>query len=94
MRLSMLDILACPIDKHYPLELTQIDASEDTTVKELVIKEGVLFVQNVLGFIRLLRRFLLCYLMICVTKKKIFNFYKNGNKRSQARLQNAKPWHL
>ena len=47
MRLSMLDILACPIDKHYPLELIQIDASEDTTVKELVIKEGVTFLFRV-----------------------------------------------
>jgi uncharacterized protein YbaR (Trm112 family) len=37
MKKSMLDILACPIDKHYPLELFEI-VSEDQTVKE-----GVLF---------------------------------------------------
>jgi uncharacterized protein YbaR (Trm112 family) len=37
MNRSMLDILACPIDKHYPLELFQI-VSEGQTVKE-----GILF---------------------------------------------------
>ncbi|OLC81701.1 MAG: hypothetical protein AUJ08_07300 [Thaumarchaeota archaeon 13_1_40CM_3_50_5] len=37
MKKSMLDILACPIDKHYPLELFEI-VSEDQTVKE-----GLLF---------------------------------------------------
>jgi uncharacterized protein YbaR (Trm112 family) len=37
MRKSMLDILACPIDKHYPLELFEIVSQEQ------IVKEGVLF---------------------------------------------------
>jgi uncharacterized protein YbaR (Trm112 family) len=37
MKKSMLDILACPIDKHYPLELYEA-VSEGQ-----VVKEGVLF---------------------------------------------------
>jgi uncharacterized protein YbaR (Trm112 family) len=37
MKKSMLDILACPIDKHYPLELFEVVSEGDT------IKEGVLF---------------------------------------------------
>ena len=37
MNTSMLDILACPIDKHYPLELFQI-VSEGQ-----IVKEGILF---------------------------------------------------
>ncbi|MEO9363928.1 MAG: Trm112 family protein [Nitrososphaera sp.] len=36
MKRSMLDILACPIDKHYPLELVEIEATGDE------VKEGVL----------------------------------------------------
>ncbi len=32
----MLDILACPIDKHYPLELVEIESAGDE------VKEGVL----------------------------------------------------
>jgi uncharacterized protein YbaR (Trm112 family) len=39
----MLDILACPIDKYYPLELIEIDIAEDIIINENVIKEGVLF---------------------------------------------------
>jgi uncharacterized protein YbaR (Trm112 family) len=37
MKKSMLDILACPIDKYYPLELFEIISDGQT------VKEGVLF---------------------------------------------------
>ncbi|MGH9878962.1 MAG: Trm112 family protein [Nitrososphaerales archaeon] len=37
MKKSMLDILACPIDKHYPLELFDINSEGDNVI------EGVLF---------------------------------------------------
>lgn len=36
MKRSMLDILACPIDKHYPLELVEVE------VREEEVKEGAL----------------------------------------------------
>ena len=37
MKKSMLDILACPIDKHYPLELFEVVSDAQT------VTEGVLF---------------------------------------------------
>ena len=37
MKKSMLDILACPIDKHYPLELFEINSETDNVI------EGILF---------------------------------------------------
>ncbi|HEX7033421.1 MAG TPA: Trm112 family protein [Nitrososphaera sp.] len=37
MKKSMLDILACPIDKHYPLELYEVESEGQ------IVKEGVLF---------------------------------------------------
>ena len=37
MKRKLLDILACPIDKHYPLELFEINSEED------VIVDGALF---------------------------------------------------
>jgi len=37
MKKAMLDILACPIDKHYPLELYEVVSDGQT------VKEGVLF---------------------------------------------------
>lgn len=36
MKKSLLDILACPIDKHYPLELIEVESKGD------VVVEGVL----------------------------------------------------
>jgi uncharacterized protein len=41
MRKSMLDILACPIDKYYPLELFEFHVQQGD--KETVISEGILF---------------------------------------------------
>ena len=43
MRRSLLDILACPIDKFYPLELFEINTFNDSKISELIIKEGVLY---------------------------------------------------
>ncbi len=37
MKRSMLDILACPVDKHYPLELYEMQSQDQE------VKEGVLF---------------------------------------------------
>jgi uncharacterized protein YbaR (Trm112 family) len=36
MKRSMMEILACPIDKHYPLELLELDAQGEE------VKEGVI----------------------------------------------------
>ncbi|MGB8936949.1 MAG: Trm112 family protein [Candidatus Nitrosopolaris sp.] len=43
MRKSMLDILACPIDKYYPLELFELDVRLQKSDKDTVISEGILF---------------------------------------------------
>jgi uncharacterized protein YbaR (Trm112 family) len=50
MKKSMLDILACPIDKHYPLELYEINIKIDNDNNDvdhndsnIIITEGVLF---------------------------------------------------
>jgi uncharacterized protein YbaR (Trm112 family) len=45
----MLDILACPMDKHYPLELFEINIKKDNennsdyNNSNIVITEGILF---------------------------------------------------
>jgi uncharacterized protein len=43
MRKSMLDILACPIDKYYPLELFELNVRRQDSDKDMVISEGILF---------------------------------------------------
>jgi len=55
MRKTMLDLLACPIDKHYPLELYEITTREDDDSgqdKTTVIIDGVLFCSNDIGFLQ------------------------------------------
>ena len=52
----MLDILACPMDKHYPLELFEINIKKDNENKNdhdnnnIVITEGILFCTNNVKF--------------------------------------------
>jgi Uncharacterized conserved protein len=87
MRRSMLDILACPIDKYYPLELFEIDTTNDSTINDTVISEGILFCSQCSRFYPIIERFPLCCQMTFVTKIKILNFYKNGEKKFQAKSQ-------
>ena len=37
MKKSMLDILACPIDKHYPLELIEMQSKDDNVIDGLLV---------------------------------------------------------
>jgi len=37
MQRRLLDILACPIDKHFPLEMLEFDASGETIVEGILI---------------------------------------------------------
>jgi uncharacterized protein YbaR (Trm112 family) len=37
MQRRLLDILACPIDKHYPLELIELETKEDTIVNGVLL---------------------------------------------------------
>ncbi len=39
----MLDILACPIDKYYPLELFEFLVQRQDLDKDTIISEGILF---------------------------------------------------
>jgi uncharacterized protein len=91
----MLDILACPIDKHYPLELIQIDASEDTNVKELVIKEGVLFCSECSRFYPIIEEIPVMLPDDLRDKEKDIQFLQKWKQKIPDKItKNAKPWHL
>jgi uncharacterized protein YbaR (Trm112 family) len=91
----MLDILACPIDKHYPLELIQIDASEDTNVKELVIKEGVLFCSECSRFYPIIEEIPIMLPDDLRDKEKDIQFLQKWKQKIPDKItKNAKPWHL
>jgi len=91
----MLDILACPIDKHYPLELIQIDASEDTNVKELVIKEGVLFCSECSRFYPIIEEIPIMLPDDLRDKEKDIQFLQKWKQKIPDKIaKNGKPWHL
>lgn len=37
MKRSLLDILACPIDKHYPLDLIELNSKDDEVVEGVLL---------------------------------------------------------
>ena len=91
----MLDILACPIDKHYPLELIQIDASEDTNVKELVIKEGVLFCSECSRFYPIIEEIPVMLPDDLRDKEKDIQFLQKWEQKIPDKItKSGKPWHL
>jgi uncharacterized protein YbaR (Trm112 family) len=91
----MLDILACPIDKHYPLELIQIDASEDTNVKELVIKEGVLFCSDCSRFYPIIEEIPVMLPDDLRDKVKDIEFLQKWEQKIPDKItKSGKPWHL
>jgi uncharacterized protein YbaR (Trm112 family) len=91
----MLDILACPIDKHYPLELIQIDASEDTNVKELVIKEGVLFCSECSRFYPIIEEIPVMLPDDLRDREKDIQFLRKWEQKIPDKItKNGKPWHL
>jgi Uncharacterized conserved protein len=85
----MLDILACPIDKYYPLELFEIDTTIDTTINETVIKEGVLFCSQCSRFYPIIEEIPVMLPDELRDKEKDIEFLKNGKKNPK---QNHKKW--
>ena len=95
MRRSMLDILACPIDKCYPLELFEIDTTIDTTINETVIKEGVLFCSQCSRFYPIIEEIPVMLPDELREKEKDIEFLKKWQEKIPSKItKNGFPWHL
>ena len=95
MRRSMLDILACPIDKSYPLELFEIDTTEDTTINETVIKEGVLFCSQCSRFYPIIEEIPVMLPDELREKEKDMEFLQKWQEKIPNKItKNGNPWHL
>ncbi|HET6716836.1 MAG: Trm112 family protein [Nitrososphaerota archaeon] len=95
MRRSMLDILACPIDKYYPLELIEIDTAEDKTINENVIKEGVLFCSQCLRFYPIIEEIPVMLPDELRDKEKDIQFLQKWHEKIPSKIiKNGHPWHL
>ena len=89
MKKSMLDILACPIDKHYPLELFEI-LSEGQ-----IVKEGILFCTKCNRYYPIIDEIPVMLPDELREKQRDIDFLKKwqGNIPDKA-IKQGNPWHL
>ena len=91
----MLDILACPIDKYYPLELIEIDIVEDKIINENVIKEGVLFCSQCSRFYPIIEEIPVMLPDELRDKEKDIQFLQKWQEKIPSKIiKNGNPWHL
>lgn len=91
----MLDILACPIDKHYPLELIEIDATNDSTINDTVISEGILFCSKCSRFYPIVEEIPVMLPDDLRDKQKDIEFLQKWREKIPSKIiENGNPWHL
>jgi len=89
MNKTMMDILACPIDKNHPLELFEIKE------KDNVVSEGVLFCSKCSRFYPIIEEIPIMLPDELRDKKKELEFLKNNKDELPEKIiTNANPWHL
>ena len=91
----MLDILACPVDKYYPLELIEIDTAVDKIINEKVIKEGILFCSQCSRFYPIIEEIPVMLPDELRDKEKDIQFLQKWHEKIPSKIiKNGNPWHL
>ena len=89
MNKTMIDILACPIDKNYPLELFEVNE------KEGIIIEGALFCSKCSRFYPIIEEIPIMLPDELRDKKQEMEFLKNNKDTLPEKIiAKAVPWHL
>ena len=89
MNKKMMDILACPIDKHSPLEIFECKSEDDT------VEEGVLFCTDCSRFYPIIEEIPIMLPDELRDKDQDMNFLKsNKEKLPEKIIKQASPWHL
>ena len=89
MNKTMMDILACPIDKNHPLELFEVSE------KENIVSEGVLFCTKCSRFYPIIEEIPIMLPDELRDKKQEIEFLKTyKNKLPEKIITKANPWHL
>ena len=89
MNRTMMDILACPIDKNHPLELHEIKEKKD------VVSEGALFCQKCSRFYPIIEEIPIMLPDELRDKKLELEFLKNNKELLPEKIiTKANPWHL
>ncbi len=89
MNKTMMDILACPIDKNHPLELFEINE------KDNIISEGALFCPKCSRFYPIIEEIPIMLPDELRDKKQETEFLKNYKDKLPEKITTmANPWHL
>jgi len=89
MKKKMMEILACPIDKHSPLEIFELQTKED------VVIEGALFCNDCSRFFPIIEEIPIMLPDELRDKQKDLDFLKNNKEKLPEKIINqAAPWHL
>jgi uncharacterized protein YbaR (Trm112 family) len=97
MRKSMLDLLACPIDKHYPLELFEINIKreDNNDTDDIIISEGILFCNKCYRFYPIIDEIPVLLPDELREKRKDIDFLQKWQNRIPSKVINqGNPWHL
>lgn len=89
MNKKMMDMLVCPIDKQFPLELHEVESKQET------ILEGALFCSKCSRFYPIIEEIPIMLPDELRDKKQDMDFLeKNKQNLPQKIIKDAKPWHL
>ncbi len=89
MNKTMIDILACPIDKNHPLELFAINENKDT------ISTGSLFCTKCSRFYPIIEEIPIMLPDELRDKRQEMEFLKNNKAKLPEKIvKSGKPWHL
>lgn len=89
MKKQMIDILACPIDKHHPLEVYEINVEKD------VIINGALFCSKCSRFYPIIEEIPIMLPDDLRNKTDDMEFLKRWKDKLPSKIVNeGKPWHL
>lgn len=89
MNKKMMDVLACPIDKHFPLELFESKSKED------IVIEGALFCTECKRYYPITEEIPIMLPDELRDKKMEMNFLKNNKDELPEKIiKMGIPWHL
>ena len=89
MNKTMMDILACPIDKNHPLELFEIKEKED------IVSEGAIFCPKCSRFYPIIEEIPIMLPDELRDKKQELEFLKRFKDQLPEKIiTKANPWHL
>ena len=89
MKRKLMDILACPIDKHYPLELVELSSKDE------VVSEGAIFCSNCSRFYPIIEEIPIMLPDELRDKNQDIEFLKKYKEILPEKIvSKGSPWHL